>query len=337
MLLSLADRLAGSLLGQALGDALGFVVEGAPPEQAAAYVDRWLREGRAPARGRDPFPFGQYSDDTQLARELLLIFRHAGRFDPALFAARIAGLFRRGADVGAGPGTRAAAQRLLLGTPWSEAATPSPYAGNGAAMRAGPLGLLARDHAELTRWALAQSRVTHADPLCGAGAVAVAGAVVLGSRAAPIERAAFVIELADLVAPVDGSLGAAVRELSVWGGFEPGAALTELHRRRLDPGAAPHWRGITGHVGPSVLWSLYAFLRTPDDYLESVATAIAAGGDTDTTGAMTGAMSGARLGAPGLPADLLARVSDRGEWGEAALAGLGRDCVERLGLANGAG
>src|SRR6266536_1238268 len=174
MPLSIADRLAGSLLGQALGDALGFVVEGAPPEQAVAYVGCWLRAGRAVERGHDPFPFGQYSDDTQLARELLLVFRQAGRFDPALFAARIAELFRHGADVGAGPGTRAAAHRLLRGIPWSEAATPPPYAGNGAVMRAGPIGLLARDTAELVELAVAQSRVTHADPLCAAGAIAVA-------------------------------------------------------------------------------------------------------------------------------------------------------------------
>jgi ADP-ribosylglycohydrolase len=117
MPLSITDQLAGSLLGQALGDALGFVVEGAPPEQAVAYVGCWLRAGRAVERGHDPFPFGQYSDDTQLARELLLVFRQAGRFDPALFAARIAELFRHGADVGAGPGTRAAAHRLLRGIP----------------------------------------------------------------------------------------------------------------------------------------------------------------------------------------------------------------------------
>jgi ADP-ribosylglycohydrolase len=331
-MLSLADGLAGSLLGQALGDALGFVVEGAPPEQAVAYVGCWLRAGQVVEQGHEPFPFGQYSDDTQLVRELLLVFRQAGCFDPELFAARIAELFRRGADVGAGPGTRAAAHRLLGGVPWSEAATPAPYAGNGAAMRAGPIGLLARDPSELVQLARAQSQVTHADPLCAAGAIAVAGAVALASRAHPIDRSAFIAELADLVAPVEAGLGAAVLRLADWGGLEPAEALTELHRQRLDPAAAPHWRGITGHVGPSVLWSLYAFLRTPDDYGQSVGTAISAGGDTDTTGAMA---RGARLGAPGLPADLVARVTDRGGWGGAALAGLARDCAEQLGLFRG--
>jgi len=330
MPLSFADRLAGCILGQALGDAIGFVVEGHPPEQAAEYAG-WVRTGRAEQRSRDPFPFGQYSDDTQLARELLLVFRDGGDFDPGRFAARIADLFGRGADVGAGPGTRGTAHRLLLGVPWVDAATPAPYAGNGAAMRAGPLGLLARDAAELVRLSVAQSRVTHADPRCGAGAAVVAGAVALAAENHPIRSAELLAQLSELVAPVDAGFAGAVGGLAAWAALDPEPALTELHRRRFDAQAAPHWRGITGHVVPSVLWSLYAFLRAPDDYLEAISTAIAAGGDSDTTAAMTGAMMGARLGPTALPGALLGRLTDRGEWGSEALEQLARECSTGLG------
>src|SRR6185437_3675256 len=139
----IADSVAGSLLGLALGDALGFVVEGHPPTEAAAYVTGWIRRGRAAERGRPSHRFGQYSDDTQLARELLASFLDGGgAWEAAAFAGRIARLFREGADVGAGPGTRGAALRIAAGTSWTDAATPAPYAGNGAAMRAGPLGPL---------------------------------------------------------------------------------------------------------------------------------------------------------------------------------------------------
>ena len=332
--LSLADRLTGCLLGQAVGDAVGFVVEGAPPEDAAAYIDVWVRTGRAAERGRAPFSFGQYSDDTQLARELLIVFHETGCIEPMLFAGRIAELFRSGADVGAGPGTSAAARRLAEGRTWSEAATPAPYAGNGAAMRAGPIGLLARDREDLVHLALAAGSVTHADSRCCAGAVAVAGAVALAAREGPIERPAFLTELAHWVEGVDRPFAEAIRELARWGELEPGAALDELHRQRLDPGASPHWRGITGHVVPSVLWSVYAFLRSPDDYGEAVWTAIRAGGDTDTTGAMSGAMSGARLGPAALPAPLVARLTDRGEWDFSALTALAQGCAKRVRQAN---
>ena len=69
---SLADRLAGSLLGLALGDALGFVVEAAPAEVAFAYARDELSSTRIAPRAHRQFRFGQYSDDTQLARALLL-------------------------------------------------------------------------------------------------------------------------------------------------------------------------------------------------------------------------------------------------------------------------
>ena len=180
---AMADAVAGSLLGLALGDALGFLVEGEPPAKAAAYVTDCVGLGRAPDRGRDGHPFGQYSDDTQLARELLGSFVDAGgAWQPAGFAARIARLFQEGADVGAGPGTRSAALRVAAGIPWADAGTPPPYAGNGAAMRAGPLGPLLGDRPdELRRIVMEQSRVTHHDSRCAAGALAVAGAAAIAS------------------------------------------------------------------------------------------------------------------------------------------------------------
>ena len=116
-----------------------------PPEVARVYVEGWLRAGRAGEWPHPQFPFGQYSDDTQLARELLRSFLEAGGWHPSVFAARLAELFRERRDVGAGRGTRSAALRLLMGVPWNESGTPAPYAGNGAAMRAGPLGLLLPD------------------------------------------------------------------------------------------------------------------------------------------------------------------------------------------------
>ena len=129
---TVAEALAGSLLGQALGDALGFVVEAQPPEIAGEYVSAWLLAGGAGERAHPRFPFGQYSDDTQLARELLRSFSDARGWQPSVFAARLAELFRDRRDVGAGRGTRSAALRLLMGVPWSESGTPAPYAGNGA-------------------------------------------------------------------------------------------------------------------------------------------------------------------------------------------------------------
>src|SRR5882724_4514677 len=159
-----SDALVGCIVGQALGDALGFVVEAEAPDVAEEYVARWLLGGRAGERAHPRFAFGQYSDDTQLARELLRSFADSGGWNPVAFSGLLAELFHDGRDVGAGPGTRAAALRLLDGIPWQESGTPAPYAGNGSAMRAAPLGLLFPGaHQDLLRAVREQSRITHLD------------------------------------------------------------------------------------------------------------------------------------------------------------------------------
>ncbi|HEX6104440.1 MAG TPA: ADP-ribosylglycohydrolase family protein [Gemmatimonadales bacterium] len=322
------DALTGAVLGLALGDALGFVVEAAPSEVAGEYARDVLRAGRAGARHHPHFPFGQYSDDTQLARELLASIVDAGGWSPGRFGARLAALVLAGADVGAGPGTRGAANRLLLGAPWTHAATPAPYAGNGSAMRVAPIGVL-YDGQE-SRWrecALEQSRVTHGDPRCAAAAVVVAGAARLAGRPGRLEPGAFLDQLAGWAEAEDAGMARAVCGLGAWQALSPAAAAARLHASGLCAAPTGAWRGVSPYVVPSVLWSLYAFLRSPDDWWEAVCTAVEIGGDTDTMAAMTGAIAGARNGPSALPGALLAALTDRGRWGAEALARLALRCA----------
>jgi len=290
-------------------------------------VDEWLRRGRAGERSSPHYPFGQYSDDTQLTRELLLSFRERRGWDPEDYAHRLAQLFGQARDVGAGSGTRSAALRVLQGMHWSRAGTPAPYAGNGSAIRAGPLGLLLSDPDTIARVAREQGRITHLDPRCGAGAVAVALAVSIAVREGPIVPRHFLDEIAAAVEQDDKAFAEALRSSSQWISLSPAEAARQLHQSNLDP-AYSEWQGVSAFVVTSVIWSLYAFLRSPDDYWETVCTAIAVGGDTDSTAAMAGAMGGARAGSGALPQRLLGRLTDRGEWGAGELTLLARDCAE---------
>ena len=83
------DQFSGCLIGQCLGDATGFVVEGFSPEACKRYVEDYLKTEKAGEFGRFPFPFGQYSDDSQLARELVQSYVACEKFDPADYAERI--------------------------------------------------------------------------------------------------------------------------------------------------------------------------------------------------------------------------------------------------------
>jgi ADP-ribosylglycohydrolase len=127
-----ADQFAGSIIGQCLGDAVGFPVEGEPRAVCARYVEVELDPGSPAPRGRTPFLFGQYTDDSQLARELILCLVETGRFDPADYARRIALLFASGLVVGRGRATTEAAMRLARGVAWTDSGAPPPSAGNGA-------------------------------------------------------------------------------------------------------------------------------------------------------------------------------------------------------------
>jgi ADP-ribosylglycohydrolase len=83
------DNFSGCLIGQCLGDAAGFPVEGYPPETCQAYVEDILKTNRAGEYGRGSFAFGQYTDDSQLARELLQSYAECRKFDPRNYAKRI--------------------------------------------------------------------------------------------------------------------------------------------------------------------------------------------------------------------------------------------------------
>jgi ADP-ribosylglycohydrolase len=323
-----ADALAGCLLGQALGDALGFVVESEPPAVAAAYVESCLLAGRAGTRSHPGYDVGQYTDDTQLAREILRSIREARGWDPQCFARYLANLFREDGAVGAGPGSTGAARRLVEGASWREAGQPAPYAGNGSAMRAAPLGVFFRaDVRGMIAAAREQSRVTHQDPRCAAGAIAIAGAAAIASVSEPIRGTAFLERVAEWAGDEDRSVADAILGVGDWLELAPPEAARRLRDSGLDPDFSESWLGISSFVTPSVAWSLYCFLRSPDDYWTTVCTAIAVGGDTDTLAAMAGGLSGARLGPHGLPSALVARLHDRGGWRADDLAALARDCA----------
>jgi len=324
-------QLSGCLVGQCLGDALGFVVEGFSPEACKRYVEDILKTERVGEFGRFPFPFGQYSDDSQLARELLQSYVACKKFEPRDYAERIKAIFAERRIVGWGQATRDAATRLIRGVSWEEAGTPPPSAGNGSAMRAAPVGLFFFGNPQLLiQAAHDQGRITHKDPRCSAGSVAISGAVALVLQGKPITPDSFLSSLAEWSGVIEPAFASQLTKLIEWISIPPNKAVTFISRAGIDPGylEEDEWHGISPFVISSVLWSLYSFLRTPDDYWETICTAIAVGGDVDTTAAMAGAISGAYLGLDAIPSHLSKYLTDRGTWGFDKLVELAHQCYE---------
>lgn len=321
------DRFSGCLIGQCLGDALGFPVEGSPPAACAAYVHDVLAAPDRSALCRAGLKIGQYTDDSQLARELMLSYAARGRFDPDDYARRIAAIFVEDRIVGRGLATHRAAHRIAAGVHWTEAGEPPPVAGNGSAMRAGPIGLLFDDdRSQLVAAAHDQGRVTHRDPRCSAGAVAIASAVALAGAGGAVDPARWAARLGEDARPFDAAFADELLKLAEWATLPPETVYPRISAQLGEPHSEYRWEGISPFVVPSVLWSLYTFLRTPGDYWETVRTAIAVGGDVDTTAAMAGAISGAYLGLRALPDELARDLHDQGTWGYGDLVALAHEC-----------
>jgi ADP-ribosylglycohydrolase len=197
-------------------------------------------------------------------------------------------------------------------------------------MRAGVLGLVYGDHPDiLIRLAHEQGMITHADPRCSAGAVAMAGAIALASRNVCPDSENFLNPLCQWSQRIEPSLASGLRRLGELLCVPKEQAAEAISRIGVPPGVDSQWRGgISAFVVSSVLWALYAFLKHPDDFSLAAALAIEAGGDVDTTAAMAGAMVGARAGLSAIPPELAARLHDRGAWRRDDLISLAIACHE---------
>ena len=318
----------GCIIGQCLGDALGFPVEGQPRVVCQEYVQDVLRSEQAGSKGRPPYPFGQYTDDSQLARELMQSYTACKGFSAKDYAKRIAALFQEDRIVGRGRTTEQAALRLLDGVSWDHAGTPPPAAGNGSAMRAAPVGLFFYDHPRnLISAAYDQGRITHQDSRCCAGSAAIAGAAALALQHESIEPYAFLEQLSEWVEEMDETFAMFIRQMGEWVDMPPKEAAALIKRAGCGQ-QADTFDGVTPFVVGSVLWSLYSFLRHTNSYWNTICLAISIGGDVDTTAAMAGAISGAHLGLDVIPHHLAVKLNDNQTWGYEELLRLAEWCYQ---------
>jgi ADP-ribosylglycohydrolase len=333
----IVDRIVGSFIGHAVGDAMGLIVEGHDCEIAISFLESFAEDRAA---GTLMVEFGQYSDDTQLARELSCSLIARRCFDPTDYAFRICDLFMSGRVVGGGRTLHAAAQRLASGVHWSDAGAPAGAAGNGAAMRATPIGwLFGASSQELVNAASIQAMITHRDSNAVAGSIVMAQAVAINIRdGINIEGAEFLEQISAVIsnlAPAFANMIFDMRHFLELPQQQVHSIISQMGSSTFDD----EWRGtISPHVVPSVLWALFSYLRGRSNFFEVVKIAISGGGDTDTTAAMGGALAGAALGQSCIPKDLAIRINDHSHWGIEELSKLASDiaCLRTEFWAQGA-
>jgi len=280
-------RFRGCLLGLALGDALGAPYEGSAP----GGLDRVERIVNGPQS------ILRYTDDTEMAIGVAESLSELSRFDPQHMAQRFAD--NCNPTRGYGRGALAVLELIRQGAPWEDVSLrifPEGSFGNGAAMRAAPIGLaFADDTDELKRVTQIASSITHANPLAQEGALMVTLATVCALKDFTVAETLKVLEQS-LKLPEYQERIDIIREILV---SEPDTieVITKL--------------GTSVRAHESAPTAVYAYLKYGADYLRTVAYCVSLGGDTDTIAAMAGALSGAQLGEAALPSNALERLEER--------------------------
>jgi len=172
--------------------------------------------------------------------------------------------------------------------------------GNGAAMRAAPVGLLYYDSPNLYQEAYLSASVTHAHPVGVDGAAVQAKAVGLALNLNPEED----LPQADFI-----------NELIVFAKTQKMKSKLELLQKLLEDKTPP--MQAAQQIGRSVMapeslpYALYCFLRHSKSFADCLFCAILNGGDRDTLGAMACAVSGAYLGLESIPPVWRAKLENR--------------------------
>jgi ADP-ribosylglycohydrolase len=313
----------GCLIGTAIGDALGLPYEGL----TAARASRMLG---APDRFRFLFGQGMMSDDTEhscMVAESLIESGFELRQFEASFAKRLR-WWLMGVPAGTGLATLRACLRLLCGVSSQRSGVFS--AGNGPAMRSSILGAAIEDPVTLRQLVHCSTRITHTDPRAEAGALIVAAAARISTRAElPTSDALFqyLKELDfDFSGPAESLLELIQAAAASVGRNETTASFAS------SIGVAGF---VTGFVNHTVPVSIHAWLSYPEDWEQAVQTVIRCGGDADTTAAITGGIVGCRVGVDGIPMTLRRRFVD---WPRSLkwLEILGHDLAEPCGQSHSA-
>ena len=272
--------LEGLSLGDAFGERFFFVTESAE---------------LSPEAPLPPAPWS-WTDDTHMALSVVEVLQQYGTINPD----ELARAFARRFDLEPNRGYTGAAYRLLselaMGGDWRVLATAMfdghGSHGNGAAMRAAPIGAaFAGDPERAAREAQCSAAVTHAHPEGQAGAIAVAVAASLAACAEPLRGR-------DLVDSVLSHLPASEVRTRLIGAL----AIDPDDLARACDELGTGYELSAQDTVPFCIWSA---AHHGHDYERALWCTVAGLGDRDTTCAIVGGI--VALSAPTLPAAWLER------------------------------
>lgn len=264
------ERARRSLLGLAVGDAFGGTFF-------------WKTDVEKRVRARQLLDqTWTWSDDTAMGKSVVRCLELHQEIVPDTLARLFGEEYFREPTRGYGTMAHTVLHELGQGVPWQQAATEiyngKGSCGNGAAMRAGPVGAyFSGDIERVIEQARRSAVVTHAHPEGQAGAVAVAAAAAWAAETKVLDGQAM-LKWAWSHTP-DGLTRSKLRralEFSLYGTPEEAAALLGSGQKVTSQDTVP--------------FALWCAARHLDSFPEALWAAVAGQGDMDTTCAMVGSI-----------------------------------------------
>lgn len=286
-----------ALDGLSIGDAFGQCFF-----QEPALAQAWLQQRETPPA---PWP---YTDDTQMSLSVVEVLAAQGRIDQDKLALSLARHYEY--DRAYGPSMHRVLERIGNGDSWLEVASASfggqGSHGNGAAMRAAPLGAYFSDDLALVAEQAARSaEVTHRHPEGVTGAVAVAIAAAQAWRCRELgerpEHAQFIASVIDHL-PVSEVRSKLLR------------AQAMARVSSLDQPIAVLGNGIEMSAQDTVPYALWCCAQALEDYESALWLAVSAGGDRDTLCAIVGGVVACYVGKEGIPSEWRERREALPNW-----------------------
>lgn len=249
-----------------------------------------------------------YTDDTEMSLSVVSTLCRFGEIDQDHLAGSLAGHYAY--DRAYGPSMHRVLARIRDGEPWRQVASGSfggqgSY-GNGAAMRAAPLGAYFSDDDEkVVTQAILSAEVTHTHPEGIAGAVAVALAAAMASRC----------RQKGLTPAHSDFIGGIVQRLphsEVRSKLARAQSMSTVSS--IDFPVSVLGNGTDMSAQDTVPYALWCCGQSLDDYESALWLAVQAGGDRDTICAIVGGIVACRVGQDGIPDTWRARREALPTW-----------------------
>ena len=248
----------------------------------------------------------RWTDDTAMALEIVANLREFSEINPDALARGFARRFAADPLCGYGAGMHELLPKLETGD-WRDEAGAlfggTGSFGNGAAMRAAPIGAYFADAPELAAQNAALSAiVTHSHPEGVAGAVAVAMAACFAAQQAetPRSRRQFIGDILPFLE--DSEVKDSVRHAR--GALDEAFSVVVPFLGNGSSISAPD----------TVPFCLWCAAHQLDDFAEAMWLTVAGLGDRDTTCAIVGGIVGARVGVDGIPLEWREKRESLGEF-----------------------